>query len=248
MKFLEKALWVTLVCTVISCINLDIAFAEETDTTEFVYVFHGLGRTKSAMWPLAARLEDAGFEVKKIGYHSLIDSPEEIMLDISEQISASLPKDNRTIHFVGHSMGGLLIRAYLDSNKVEHLGRVVLIGTPNQGSAVVDKYRDKWWMKILGPMPRVLGTDSTGFHQSIGDPYYPVGIIAGITNWKNEDVLPGKDDGVVPLESAKLKGMTDIITIESGHTMLRYDKDVADQTIEFLRNGKFKDEVPLIER
>ncbi|MBT3232511.1 MAG: alpha/beta hydrolase [Calditrichaeota bacterium] len=248
MKFLEKTLLVTLVCTVISCFYFDIASADETDTTEFVYVFHGLGRPKSAMWLMAARLENAGYSVEKIGYHSLIESPEEIMLDISEQISASLPQDNRTIHFVGHSMGGLLIRAYLDSNKVEHLGRVVLIGTPNQGSALVDKYRDKWWMKILGPMPRALGTDSTGFHKSIGDPYYPVGIIAGIAKWKNEDVLPGDDDGIVPLESAKLKGMTDIITVESGHTMLRYDKDVADQTIEFLRNGMFREDEPLIER
>ncbi len=222
--------------------------AEPTEKPDFVFLFHGLGRTKSAMWWLDLRLENAGFEVKKIGYHSLIDSPEEIKVDITEQVLSNMPDMDRTVHFVGHSLGGLLIRAFLDENNVENLGRVVLIGTPNQGTAVVDKYRDKWWMKIFGPTPRALGTDSTSFPFTIADPYYPVGIIAGIANWKNDSILPGKDDGVVPVESTKLNGMTDLITVKSGHTRLKWDKDVAEQTIEFLREGKFREDEPLIER
>jgi hypothetical protein len=106
---------------------------------------------------------------------------------------------------------------------------------------VVDKYQDAWWMKMFGPMTLALSTGKESFPNSITDPYYPVGIIAGISEDKNnEDILPGQDDGLVPLESTKINGMTDFIIIESSHWMLRYDRDVASQTIEFLRHGRFK--------
>ena len=78
---------------------------------EVVYLLHGLGRSRFAMWVLASRLEDAGFLVNNIGYSSINESPEEIMLDVSDQINESLPENNQAVHFVGHSLGGLMIRA-----------------------------------------------------------------------------------------------------------------------------------------
>lgn len=241
MQYSLKLLLAILVCATFCQAQSDSIPALPADQPELVFVLHGLGRTKSAMWLLAARLEDAGFSVKRIGYHSLKESPEEILADVSSQINAGLQETNQPVHFVGHSMGGLMIRAYLDSHQVEHLGRVVLIGTPNQGTTFVDKYRDKWWLKMLGPMTLALGTDRESFASSIADPYYPVGVIAGISDRiKNDRFLPGTDDGLVQLESTRLDGMTDLIIIKSGHAMLRYDRDVANQTIAFLKTGKFK--------
>jgi len=205
-----------------------------------VLVLHGLGRTKAAMWLLATRIEDAGFEVKRLSYHSLNRSPEEVMLTINERIGAEIMDTNRTVHFVGHSLGGLMIRAYLDSNRVAKLGRVVLLGTPNQGTVLIDKFRDTWWMKMLGPMTQSLGTDSASFPSSIGSPYYPIGIIAGIKEIIDNDfILPGADDGLVPVRSTVLNGMTDLIIVDSGHLMMRFDKGVADQTVAFLMHGRF---------
>jgi pimeloyl-ACP methyl ester carboxylesterase len=210
---------------------------------DMVFMLHGLGRSNAAMWLLASRMEDAGFAVKRIGYPSFNKTPQEILDTVAVQINSHLPLPNnqQKVHFVGHSLGGLMIRAYLDNHKVEQLGRVVLIGTPNQGTPIIDKFRDKWWMKIAGPMTLALGTDSTSFPKSIGAPYYPLGIIAAVSEnmFNNDEIIPGKDDGVVPLESAKVSGMTDIIVVKVSHTMMRYNRKVANQTKAFLYNGKF---------
>lgn len=215
--------------------------ASQSMQKETVFLLHGLGRSRLAMWVLASRLEDAGFLVNNIGYSSLYHSPEEILENITLQINDRLPENGQPVHFVGHSLGGLLIRAYLDQTKISNLGNVVLIGTPNKGTAVVDKYQDSCWMKLLGPTTLALSTAEASFPNSIPAPYYPVGVIAGIlTNNNNEDTIPGIDDGLVALESAKVSNMTDFITVESSHWMLRYNEEVAAQTIAFLYNARFK--------
>ena len=68
-----------------------------------------------------------------------------------------------------------------------------------------------------------------------------MGIIAGVTeSIDNENFIPGKDDGLVPLESTKLEGMTDMIILKTSHASMRYSDEVARQIVEFLRNGEFK--------
>lgn len=216
------------------------AVGEQTKNgKEFVYVLHGLGRGSSSMWLLASRLEDAGFSVKRIDYKSLNKTPEEVLSSISNQIDSTMPK-NSIIHFVGHSLGGLMIRAYLDKHKIKNLGNVVLIGTPNQGTEFIDKFNDTWWLKLLGPMTLSLGTDKDSFPNSLKPPYYPVGIIAGESKvFNNDKIIPGKDDGMVPIESAKLEGMTDMIIINTNHIIIKHKREVSKQTIEFLKNSKF---------
>ncbi|MES9973889.1 MAG: alpha/beta hydrolase [Candidatus Thiodiazotropha sp.] len=213
---------------------------EETTNQDIVVLLHGLGRSNTAMWLLAARIGNAGYQVEQVGYSSLNKAPEEIIGNISQQIDACCAEQDRTVHFVGHSLGGLLIRAYLQENKLEYLGRVVLVGTPNQGTEIVDNMRDNCLMQLLGPTANALGTDDTSLPKQLEPPYYPVGVIAGYYDSdSNDDLLPGRDDGLVPVESTKLEGMTDFIEIESGHSMMRYSKDVAKQVIAFLNNGKF---------
>ena len=116
---------------------------------DIVVLLHGLGRSNSAMWLLASRLEDAGFHVERVGYSSLDQTPVQILAAVSGQIDVCCAKHERTVHFVGHSLGGLLIRAYLQDHGVDKLGRVVLMGTPNQGTTVVDHFRDRWWMQLM---------------------------------------------------------------------------------------------------
>ena len=135
-----------------------------------------------------------------------------------------------------------MVRAYLQNYKVDKLGRVVLLGTPNKGSEAADHFSNSWLMNFLGPTARTLGTGDNSFPSSLKAPYYPVGIIAGVVKSElNDTVIPGKDDGVVSVEATKIDGMTDFIIIETGHSRMRYDSEVADQTIEFIKNGVFKD-------
>jgi pimeloyl-ACP methyl ester carboxylesterase len=215
-----------------------------TAKKDIVVLLHGLGRGKSIMEPLQKRLEEAGFSVTNIGYKTIDRTPEQIMNDVSVQINAIRVDSNQTIHFAGHSLGGLVIRAYLDSNRVKNLGRVVLIGSPNKGTPFVDYFRDAWWLKLVGPAAASLGTDTKSFPRSLRPPYYPVGIIAGISKiFNNDDFIPGEDDGIVPVESTKVEGMKDFILLEVSHSSLPRNEIVAQQVIEFLKNGKFLKEV-----
>ena len=230
-----------------SCMLLPFAMASDDGLSykamhpkqEIIVLLHGLGRSNIAMWRLAGRLEDAGYEVHQVGYSSIHTSATEIIDDITKQINDCCARKSRTVHFVGHSLGGLLIRAYLQNNRIDLLGRVVLIGTPNKGSGIADRFKGNCLVELLVPSVSALGTDDESLPNRLEAPYYPVGVIAGIYNSDNEDYLPGRDDGLVTVESAKLKGMTDFILVESGHSFMRYNEEVAKQTIAFLKNGTF---------
>jgi pimeloyl-ACP methyl ester carboxylesterase len=212
------------------------------ENKEIIVLLHGLGRNTTSMWLLASRLEDAGYYVRRVGYSSLDQNPEEILKNISSQINQCCRKHANSVHFVGHSLGGLMVRAYLQNNKVDKLGRVVLLGTPNKGTEAADHFSNSWLMEILGPTAKALGTDDESFPKSLKAPYYPVGIIAGEVKSKfNDSVIPGKDDGIVSVEATKIDAMTDFIIIETSHSMMRYNREVADQTIEFIKHGLFKE-------
>jgi pimeloyl-ACP methyl ester carboxylesterase len=215
------------------------------DSTEQVILLHGLGRKGQAMFLLQKRIREAGYEAHSIEYASLQEPPEVLLEKVAEQIELCCRDVSRPVHFVGHSLGGLIVRAYLDKMPLKHLGRVVLLGTPSQGSELVDIYGDSWLFKILGPTARVLGTDADSFPNRIGPPYYPLGIIAGTSSLNpiTDKHLPGPDDGLVSVKSTKIDGMTDFLLVDTSHSMMRYNQTVARETIHFLKNGSFSQEL-----
>jgi pimeloyl-ACP methyl ester carboxylesterase len=216
------------------------SFHSYPDAPEQVVLLHGLGRSGNAMFLLQKRIRDAGYETYSIEYASLQEPPEVILEKVGEQIELFCKDDSRPVHFVGHSLGGLIVRAYLDQKPLINLGRVVLLGTPSQGSELVDIYGDSWLFKILGPTARVLGTDDDSFPNRIGPPYYPLGIIAGTSSLTiTDDHLPGPDDGLVSVKSTKTDGMTDFLLVDTSHSMMRYNETVARETIHFLKEGYF---------
>ncbi|MCG8015600.1 MAG: alpha/beta hydrolase [Candidatus Thiodiazotropha sp. 'RUGA'] len=215
------------------------AESSEPGEKEVVVLLHGLARSNMAMWRLKQRLEEADFHVETIGYASLNRTSQQIIQEISQQINDCCRSINNRVHFVGHSLGGLLIRAYLMENRPENLGRVVLIGTPNRGSEVADYANGKWWGHLAGPAALSLGTTKESFPNTLPEPDYPVGVIAGVSSSDNDKLIPGLDDGLVSVESTKLDKMQDFTLVPSGHSMMRYNNEVADQTIHFLHKGQF---------
>ena len=248
MKTVFGALIVAVAVSAVAWVTLDAPVADSEDAKDdrdIVVLLHGLGRTETAMWRLADRLEDGGYRVERIGYHSLRDTPEEILEDIGRQIDACCIGASPKLHFVGHSLGGLLIRAYLTDHDIANLGRVVLIASPSTGSEMVDNLRHRWWFQVLGPMAQTLGTDGGSFPKTIGPPDYPLGVIAGKTTGNdNEDLLPGDDDGLVSVESTKVAGMTDFVVVDSSHWALRYDETAARHVLNFLETGQFDRSIP----
>ena len=224
----------------------DIAASEKQGwVQERVILIHGLGRTTHSMGLLSRRLEDAGYEVVRIGYHSLSDDPETIIKDVSQQINTCCLAYPGVTHFVGHSLGGLIIRAYLAQNHPNNLGRVVLLGSPSGGTEVVDNLRSYAWFRLLGPTTLSLGSDLHHYPDRRQAPDYSLGIIAGHSNLisiMNEPLLPGDDDGLVPVLSTKVDGMKDFIVVPATHAGLRTSRYVASQVVHFLQTERFSTE------
>jgi len=149
------------------------------------------------------------------------------------------------IHFVTHSMGGILIRCYLAQEKLRNLGRVVMLAPPNAGSELVDHLSQfQIFTLINGPAGQQLGTDATSLPKSLGPVEYEVGIIAGnkSLNPLTSALLPGEDDGKVSTKSTQVTGMTDYIVLPYSHTFMMNRPAVIEQTIHFLNNACFQHE------
>ena len=210
---------------------------------EEVILLHGLCRTSRSMVKMERALTDAGYKVRNVDYPSRTASVQKLADDAIGKTVGDCQRDGATkIHFVTHSLGGILVRSYLARHEIPSLGRVVMLAPPNQGSEVVDKlgwlFLFKW---INGPAGNELGTGSNSTPNKLGPANFPAGIIAGdrSINWINSLLIPGRDDGKVSVERTKLAGMSDHIVIHATHPFIMQNREVIRQTIQFLRTGGF---------
>lgn len=214
------------------------------DTTEHVILLHGLCRTHRSMRGMERALTRAGFRVANVDYPSR-SAPIEQLSEIA--IAAAVENCRRShatrIHFVTHSLGGILVRQYLATHTIPELGRVVMLGPPNQGSEVVDCLRNwKLFTAINGPAGRQLSTDVDSIPNRLGRATFSVGVIAGnrSINWINSCFIRGPDDGKVSVARTRLGGMADHLVVEASHPFLMRNRNAIRQTITFLRTGRFQ--------
>jgi pimeloyl-ACP methyl ester carboxylesterase len=227
-------LWVMMLCPFIT---------SAVESQEHVVLLHGLCRTSRSMARMEAALKKAGFRVLNVDYASRSALVEQLSEQVVGQAVADCQRHGaKKIHFVTHSLGGILVRSYLARHTVENLGRTVMLGPPNQGSEVVDRL-GAWWVfrKINGPAGGELGTDAGSVPRKLGPANFCLGVIAGSLsiNWINSLLIPGRDDGKVSVEHAKLEGMADFVIIPTAHPFLMKNRVAIRQTLAFLRNGKF---------
>jgi pimeloyl-ACP methyl ester carboxylesterase len=210
---------------------------------EHVILLHGLCRSSSSMHAMERALTAAGYQVWNLDY----PSRRRTVAALSETVLAPAIRNCETagatrIHFVAHSLGGILVRDYLARHPATEVGRVVMLGPPNQGSEIVDKL-GSWWLfqKINGPAGGELGTASDSVPNRIGPPAYDLGVIAGnrSINWINSLLIPGPDDGKVSVARTKLPGMADHLVLPTTHPFIMKNRAVIKQTIHFLHEGKF---------
>ena len=215
--------------------------------TEGVVLLHGLGRTSACMRRMAEALAEAGYHVENVDYPSRT-APIAQLAD--EAIGRALAEPRlqpcTRIHFVTHSLGGILVRSYCSRHRIGRLGRVVMLGPPNRGSEVVDHLR-KWrlFRKFYGPAGCELGTDADSTPNTLGPVDFELGVIAGdqSINWINSLMIAGPDDGKVSLERTKVVGMKAWLVIHATHPFLMTNREAIEGTLSFLKTGMFNDSV-----
>jgi len=195
------------------------------------------------MGGLARYLQHNGYEVLNLGYPSTKFPIEQLIDVVHSQIEARTRGRDGTIHFVGYSMGGLLIRAYIAKYKPHNVGRVVMLGTPNQGSEVADFLkRSTLYRWLYGAAGQQLITDQAEFVHLFGQISYELGVIAGNRPIDpiSSRIINKPNDGKVSIESTKVEGMSDHIVIRASHTFFPNNRVAWRQTVAFLRGGRFE--------
>ena len=219
---------------------------QDVPPPEVVVLLHGFGHSDRSMRPLAKRLEDAGYAVHALRYESTEKPPDALVADLDAALARCCTEAKR-LHFVAHSLGGILLRAELAQRPPPRLGRVVMLGPPNHGSELADWLRGSETLRsLIGPTASQLGTDGDSLPNRLPAAAYEVGVIAGSDSLNpiGSRMIPGEDDGTVSVESTRLEGMSDFIVLPVSHTMLLLSGDAADQTLAFLRTGRFRREPP----
>lgn len=211
---------------------------------DYVIIVHGLGRTWRSMKKPQKFLEKKGYCVLNFNYPSTKHTIETLSQDHLEKFIQTYCQDQRKkLHFLTHSMGGILVRTYLRHNTLGNLGRVVMLAPPNQGTEVVD-WQKNWsifkWM--LGPAGQQLSTDNQSLPAQLGPVDFELGIIAGDRSFEfvHSLIIPGSDDGKVAVERTKIQGMKDFLVVHKTHTFIMRDTNVLQQAEHFFQTGMFR--------
>jgi pimeloyl-ACP methyl ester carboxylesterase len=218
--------------------------ASANATQDGVVLLHGISRTTRSFRKMQTALEGSGFATLNQDYASRRKALEALAEDIHPSIQRFADGIDGAVHFVGHSMGGLLARVYIARYRPKRLGRVVMLGTPNSGSEIADRLKHigayRAW---FGPAGQQLVTQRDATIAAMFPPVdYPVGIIAG--NRSVDPImstfLPKPHDGRVSVENTRLDGMADHIIVGTSHPWLIRNGRAIEQTITFVRDGSFR--------
>ena len=217
-------------------------------TGDYMVLLHGMGRTRISMSLVKHHLERKGYTVVSQTYPSRKYRVDQLSDEwLRPLIQREIRDPDRKVHFVTHSLGGIVLRHYLEHNDLPGLGRVVMLAPPNQGSELVNIFdRLLVYRWAVGPAGLQLGTDEDAVPFQLGPANYQLGVIAGTRSLNPiySRLIPGSDDGKVSVARAKLEGMHGFLTVPYSHTWLMNRKVTLNQIETFIRSGAFMGSVP----
>lgn len=222
----------------------DMRPTNKSHAGECVVLLHGLARSALSMERMKWFLEESGYKVANIDYPSRdykIERLAPIAVNAGLQRCAEMDSV-KSVHFVTHSLGGILVRHYFGNNDYSALGRVVMLAPPNQGSKAVDELQD-WpgfeWLN--GPAGYQLGKGEDSIPLQLGRPNFEFAVVAGDASVDpvTSAVLDNPDDGRVSVSDTQLEGMQDFRLVDASHAFIMQKSDVFELVKAFLETGKF---------
>lgn len=211
---------------------------------ECVVLLHALGHSKYSMASMATYLKKANYLVVNQSYPSTRKSIKTLADEyLPEMVRTCQQYKPSKIHFVTHSIGGIVLRSYLNNHNVPHLGNIVMLAPPNHGSPLADLLKNSPLFKLLaGPAGQELTTAPSSTPNRLNQLLqYPVGIIAGnfTFNPLMRIIFHDDHDGKVSVTSTRLQGMQDMIVLPVSHLFMTQNKLVMQEVDQFLQQGRF---------
>ncbi len=207
-----------------------------------VVLLHGLGESPFTMGALALALRRANYDVANIGYPST-SAPIETLVARHIRPLFDRYRDAGRLHFVTHSLGGVLLHAALSNYMPTNLGRVVMTAPGLKGSDALEIYRRNWLFRMMfGPAAYQSGTGEDAFaHVLEQEARYPLGVIAGCVSLDPiaNVVVPWPHDGKISVARTRIRGMADHIVLMTPHDLTASDPLAIAQTLHFLTHGHF---------
>lgn len=213
---------------------------------DYVVLLHGMGRTTRSMQKIEKLFLANGFQVVNVAYPSTREPIETLANQyLGDALTTRCNQPGRKLHFVTHSLGGIVLAYYLQNHALSNRGRVVMLCPPNQGSEFADRWRNNAVYRfVTGPAGQQLGAAPSSLPNRLGAVTFELGVIAGdrTIDPLTSMLIPGADDGKVAVARTKVAGMKDFLVVHQTHTFIMRDHEVINQALFFINNGFFQRE------
>lgn len=236
----RRQAWGTFEQCEVAMMRLHEAAGIEPVSDRLVVLVHGILGWKDRWSVMSTTLRRHGYETVDVNYPSSRAKIEDHVRQLDTVVENL--SEHCELHFVTHSMGGLLVRRLLAENPDIPADRVVMIAPPSQGAMTADIVRDFFAFRLVfGPAGQQLVTGVNSFVSDLPEPPCEFGVIAGGRGDGKgfNPIIIGDDDGVVEVERTKLDGMSDFMLFNATHNGLLTKQEVADAAARFLENGSF---------
>lgn len=226
---IRRARWPLVAATALLLIGAQAPTHQRGDLAphELVVVVHGMGRSSLSMWPIARALEAEGYEVLRYGYSSYCCTIPQIAADFRLHLADRIGPQHTRVHFVGHSLGNILVRHVLTRDTIPpRVGRVVMLAPPNQGALAANRLSPYvgWLLKPTPELRATSGATVLAIPQLNG---VEIGIIAA------------SGDRTVKLAETHLPEEKAHVVVGGGHSFIMYREDVQRLTVQFIKSGSF---------
>ncbi|MGO4668523.1 esterase/lipase family protein [Bosea sp. 2RAB26] len=208
-----------------------------------IVLLHGIARRSGSLSGLERILKADGYGTLNLDYPARSNGLDDIASQLHEPIARFSGGLDGRLHFVTHSMGGLVARSYITRHRPERLGHVVMLAPPNEGSEIADLLKgNPLYRAFFGPAGAELVTARPEqLLRILGPVDYPLGVIAGDRSFYplSSLLLPRPNDGRVSVVRTRATGMSDHITLHATHPLIMRNREAIEQTRHFLQHGRF---------